>query len=281
VAPDGAEMPIKAKNQVPAFDPAHLEEIARILGDTNEGLTGSELEHTLKQSKIPDVDSSNTKWKRLYNAFAEFQNTHKIGNHVIVFIVNSMNLAKYTRSPALFEERRQKLNVLLALAGYSLGKDGKVRRSEKVSDLDAALQRANKFKSALRVRNVHEDIYKFCTAEILNENYFHAVFEAMKSITSKIRTLSGLTSDGADLVQEAFALGKNSTPKCAINKLISETERGEQRGFVSLLIGMYGTIRNPLGHNAKIEWNMSEQDALDMMTMISLVHRKLDLAYRV
>jgi len=274
-------MAIEAKTRLPAFDPAQLEAIAKILGDTSDGLTGSELEHVLKQSKIPDVDPTNTKWKRLYNAFAEFQNINKMGNHVIMFIVHAMNPAKYISKPELFNLRRNRLNIALALAGYELKNDGKLRRSEKVNDLDSAIQRASKFKSSLAARNVHDDIFKFCTAEILTENYFHAVFEAMKSISSKIRTLSGLTTDGAQLVEGAFALGKTMSPMCAINKLSSETEMGEQRGFVSLLIGMYGTIRNPLGHNAKIEWNMSEQDALDMMTMISLVHRKLDSARRL
>lgn len=274
-------MAIVVKTEIPAFDPAQLEAVAKILADTSDGLTGSELEHLLKQTKIPDVDPNNTKWKRLYNAFAEFQNSHKIGNHVIVFVVATMNPAKYASNPGLFHLKKQKLNVVLALAGFELRNDGKVHRSEKARDLDSAIQRANKFRSALNNRNVHDDIYKFCTAEILHENYFHAVFEAMKSITSKIRTLSGLTSDGAELVEGAFSRGKSIAPKCAINKLTSHTEIGEQRGFVSLLVGMYGTIRNPLGHNAKIEWNMSEQDALDMMTMISLVHRKLDSARRV
>jgi len=40
----------------------------------------------------------------------------------------------------------------------------------------------------------------------------------------------------------------------------------------------YGTIRNPLAHDPKIEWDMNEQDTLDILTMISLVHRKLDKA---
>ncbi len=126
----------------------------------------------------------------------------------------------------------------------------------------------------------HPDIFRFCTAEILAQNYFHAVFEAMKSITAKIRTLTGLSSDGADLVREAFQLGKTDTPLFAINTLITETEKGEQRGFVNLLIGLYGTIRNPLAHNPKIEWDMTEADALDMMSTLSLLHRKLDKARR-
>jgi len=60
----------------------------------------------------------------------------------------------------------------------------------------------------------------------------------------------------------------------AINPLV--TEKGEQRGFANLLFGFFGTIRNPLAHNPKIEWDMCEQDALDILTMLSLIHRKLN-----
>jgi uncharacterized protein (TIGR02391 family) len=101
----------------------------------------------------------------------------------------------------------------------------------------------------------------------------------MKSIAAKIRTLSCLQSDGADLVQQAFGQSQ-SGPGLAINPLLTETDKGEQRGFVNLLIGLFGTIRNPLAHNPKIEWEMSEQDALDILTIASLIHRKLDKAQR-
>lgn len=66
-----------------------------------------------------------------------------------------------------------------------------------------------------------------------------------------------------------------------INSLTTETEKGEQRGFANLLVGLFGTIRNPLAHTPKIEWDMSEQDALDILTTASLVHRKLDTANRL
>lgn len=41
--------------------------------------------------------------------------------------------------------------------------------------------------------------------ELLLENYFRAVFEPMKSITAKIRSLSGLTGDGCNLVNQSNA----------------------------------------------------------------------------
>ena len=98
----------------------------------------------------------------------------------------------------------------------------------------------------------------------------------MKSIAAKIRTMSGLTTDGAALVQQAFSLGQSGEPLLAINGLVTETDKGEQRGFANLLVGLFGTIRNPTAHNPKFEWDMSEQDALDVLTIASLVHRKLD-----
>jgi hypothetical protein len=39
---------------------------------------------------------------------------------------------------------------------------------------------------------------------------------------------------------------------------------------------MFGAIRNPLAHAPKIDWPMLEQDALDILTLVSFVHRKLD-----
>lgn len=271
-------MTIQTKNLIPPFHPGQLEAIAKVLGDTENGLSGSEIGHILADCRIGDPSTGMTKWKRLYNAFIEFQNRNQAGNHVLVFIKRAMNPGSYTSNPGLFRLRRDQLNPIIAFVGIELDHHGELRKVFVAKTLDEALERANRFQASLRVRKVHPDILRFCTAEILAQNYFHAVFEAMKSITTKIRTLTGLSTDGAELVREAFQLGKTDTPLFAINSLTTETEKGEQRGFVNLLTGLYGTIRNPLAHNPKIEWDMTEQDALDMMSTLSLVHRKLDKA---
>jgi len=273
-------MGVEAKNPVAPFDAPTLEAIARVIADTHYGLTGSQIQYNLRQCSIPDVDPGNTKWKRLYNAFVEFQNKHRIGNHVVKFINESFSPASFTCEPERFEERRQGLNAVLSFAGMELGVDGKVRRVTRASNLDDALARANRLKQELRRRDVHAEVIRFCDAEIIANNCFHAVFEAMKSITSRIRQLSGLTSDGAELVDAAFGFAPNSNPLIAINALATKTEQGEQRGFAGLLKGLYGTVRNPLGHEAKIEWEMTEQDALDILTTVSLIHRKLDKAHK-
>jgi len=267
-------------NKLSPFSGQQLEAIARVLADTDTGLTGSEIGHVLAECNVPDVSTEMTKWKRLYNAFVAYQSTHRFGNHVIGFIHKAMNPVRYTARQSQFDARRNALNAVLAFSGIHLGDDGKLRPIEKATNISEAKQRANQLHIALEARRVHEDVMAFCREELLQENYFHAVFEAMKSLTAKIRTLSGLGSDGAELVQDAFSLGKDGNPLLAINPLSTETDKGEQRGFVNLLIGLFGVIRNPLAHNPKVEWEMSEQDALDILTTASLIHRKLDKAYR-
>lgn len=113
----------------------------------------------------------------------------------------------------------------------------------------------------------------YCRSELLDENYFHAVFEATKGVAQRIRELSGLGVDGADLINKVFS---GQSPLLVLGPLNTESEKSEQRGFANLLIGLFGAVRNPLAHETKTNWPMSEQDALDIFSLVSLVHRKLD-----
>jgi uncharacterized protein (TIGR02391 family) len=262
------------------FNSQALEAIAKILADTALGLTGSQIGYLLRDAGIPDVNPEMTKWKRLFNAFVSIQNKQQMGNHVLMFINRAMNPVNYTNMPNVFASRQASLNSVLAFSGMIVGDDGKVRRVPAVSNLDDALARTDRLRKELERRNVHPDVLVYCRCEIIQKNYFHAVLEAMKSIAAKIRHLSGLATDGAELVQQAFGMAGGRIPILAINSLSTDTDCGEQRGFANLLIGLFGVIRNPTAHNPKIEWNMTEQDALDVLTMTSLVHRKLDQAKR-
>lgn len=258
---------------VPPFNAQQLTALAKALGDTGDGLTGSQIGHLLAQSNIPDVDPTATKWKRLFNAFAAFQNERKFGNHVVVFINRAMDPVQFTTDPSQFNRWRDRFNVILAFSGMSLGDDGKVRWVKPASNLNEAIARADRLQYLLENRGVHPDVLLYCKAEWLQENYFHAVFEATKSIAAKIRTLTGHSGDGAPLVHAAFG-GQN--PPLAINNLKTDSDRSEQSGFLNLLVGIFGTVRNPLAHNPKLDWAMNEQDALDILTLVSLVHRKID-----
>jgi uncharacterized protein (TIGR02391 family) len=264
--------------RVEPFRSEDLEAIARILGDTQTGLTGSEIAMTLEECSLADVSPGETKWKRLYNALAMEQNRTQLGNHVIAFAHKAMKPVKWLNARPAYEAKRSELNQALAFSGLVLSEEGKLHRTSSVLTLREAQGRACGLRDKLEARGVHPDVLEFCKAELVQENYFHAVLEATKSVASKIRAQTGLTADGADLATQACAFGKAGKPLLAINRLSNDTELGEQRGFTNLLIGLFGTFRNPTAHAEKIYWPLGEQDALDILSLVSLVHRKLDAA---
>lgn len=264
--------------QIQPFDAQKLEAACRVLSDTDRGLTGSEIGYLLQDCKLTDVTPSMTKWKRLFNALVEAQNRHQVGNHLIMFINRALDPVKYARDKDKFEWRRNELNIVLSFSGFSVRDDGKVIHTNKETTLKGALARAGVLRAKLDDRKAHAEIFKYCKAELLEENYFHAVLEAVKGVANRIRELSGLTSDGAELINRAFSV---KTPILAINALSTETEHSEQKGFVNILIGIFGSIRNPTAHAPKIYWPITEQDALDIFSMISFIHRKLDNTRKV
>ncbi len=67
-------------------------------------------------------------------------------------------------------------------------------------------------------------------------------------------------------------------PLLALNSLRTETEQSEQKGFANLLRGTFGTFRNPTAHGPKMTWVVSEEDALDLLSLVSYLHRRLDAA---
>lgn len=257
------------------FDDNSLQAICDVLGDTEGGLTGTEIHTLLNQSNVKDVEPGMTKRHRLFLALKTKQDKDRCGNNVIAFIQRVMSPIRYTRNTSIFNKRKDELNIALVLLGYELGDDGKMKPVKQVSTLSQAEKKASKLKQILSDRNVHPDILKFCKAELLQDNYFHAVFEATKSVADKIRIKAGLTGDGAEIVDQAFG---GNTPILAINSLRIETERSEQKGFTNLIKGVFGLFRNVTAHAPKIHWKIEEHDALDLLVMLSYIHRKLDNA---
>ena len=253
-----------------------LESICKVLGDTESGFTGSEIGKLLCESKIEDIDSANTKWRRLNSALSNKQQCDDCSNHVFVFIQNALSPARHFNNLEWFNNTRDNLNPILSFAGFNIGEDGKVTTASKSTTINEAKLKARNLKDLLISRNVHPDVLKYCREELLVDNYFHAVFEATKSVADKIRSKTGLTLDGASLVDEAFAF--KSIPYLALNSLQSESEKSEQKGFMNLLKGLFGTFRNTAAHAPKIMWPIKEEDALDILSMVSLVHRRLDKA---
>lgn len=257
----------------PIIDSGTLESLAKVLADTDKGLLGSELTKFIPEARLIDTDPTITKWKRLYNSFIEYQNRSTNSNNILKFINITMKPSRYLGKTEQYNDIRSELNKCLSFIGLCLNDEGKFNPVKHSTTLEEAEQRANQFKHKLERRNIHPKIYNYCKAELIAKNYFHAVFEAVKSIAEEIRVKSGLMSDGADLIDKAFSI---STPILKINPLETETQKSEQKGFNSLIKGVFGMFRNTSAHAPKIIWEITEDEALDIMTTISLIHKKLE-----
>jgi uncharacterized protein (TIGR02391 family) len=141
--------------------------------------------------------------------------------------------------------------------------------------LSEAQRRAAELRADMETRNVHPDVLRFCNEELLAENYFHAVLEAVKSVADKLRSRSGLSTDGAVLVDQTLG---GDPPLLLINRWNTETERSEQRGFANLVKGTFGMFRNTTAHAPKLRWAMDKYEAEEAFTLVSMIHRRLDKA---
>jgi uncharacterized protein (TIGR02391 family) len=255
------------------FSQSELEAIAAALADTSEGLTGSEIGHLLTVLRIADPSPELTKWKRLHNAFVERQTISHNRRAILEFIRQAMKPERHIKRPERFEQIRSNLNRALAFSGLAVDAAGQIHVVDRAQTISEAQRRADELRADLTTRGVHPDVLRFCRAELVADNYFHAVLEATKSIADKLRAKSGVGVDGAPLVDATLC---GAAPLIAINDLRTDSRRSEQSGFANLVKGIFGMFRNPTAHEARILWAMSKEDAEDLLSLASLIHRRLD-----
>lgn len=259
------------------LSPGILEKISNILGDTGNGLTGSEIHRLLLQSSIEDVNPEITKRVRLFNAFVNFQNQMKCSNHILNFISLALEPARFVDNKEKYDELLFKINQQLAFVGYRLNDGGRYTEVDKANTIEDVSIIVRNLKHELEKRSTHSEIFKYCTAELLQDNYFHAVFEANKGLFQRIRDLSGSSRDGNQLIENVFS----TTPVLIINNFRSQSEIDEHKGFCNLLKGLCGMFRNTSAHEPKLLWNIEKQDALDILGLISYCHRRLDRCQKI
>ena len=168
-------------------------------------LQGTEITNFLKAKNLQDNSGESTKWKRLYAIFIELQKKDKCINKVLDIIATILDPARFTDKKDEFKEYREKMNHILALSGLEYGENGRFRHCEKAQTLDEAERRAKTILSKFQGRNIHPEVLKYCKAELMQDNLFHAIFEATKGLAERIRDKSKIKdADGSLLVDKVF-----------------------------------------------------------------------------
>lgn len=255
--------------RIAVFTEAQVETISRVLGECG---TGTDISRVLNDRGLVDTSGHSTKWRRLYAIFLEYQQRHSCANGILDFIQSLLAPSRFVGRNEEFEIHRRELNAVLAFAGLEYGTDGQWRKIEAARTIDEAEQRARTIRAMFQGRAIHPEVVKYCRSELLQNNYFHAVFEATKGLAQRIRDLTNVQEDGANLVDRVFSIDR---PLLAFNTLQTQTEKSEHKGFATLIKGCFTAVRNPLAHEPRLLWN-GANDAADYFSLISLLHRKLD-----
>lgn len=254
-----------------SFDDIALRNISDIISDI---LTHSKITDFLSNSNISQAGGSN-KTDRIFNALKERQRQDSCGNIVLAFIIKIINPKRYENETE-FERDRRRMNEKLLYEGIEINKQGIPQQVNKAKTINEAKERSLRIKEKIHGIAIHRDIIPFCEEEWLKENYFHAILEITKSVAEKLRQKSGYFSDGAELIDECFGLGKDKKPMLAFNMLKTESDESEHKGFGNFCKGFFSMYRNPKAHNPKIFKDSELSDMTEVLVVASIIHRKLD-----
>ena len=274
------------------FKPAHLDEIAARL--VSDRVTHGVLDRKFRELGIiePSPEEASfrksglqagrdyyimgpSKKERLLCAVnATYQQSG--GQGVLRLVQVLYDPVHYAGNRDEFTEFCDGINHVLRFTGYEYSDDGQFHRVVKTRTLSEAERRATAVANKLSSRRVHPEVQKYCKAEYMQENYFHAVFEAAKGLAERIREKTGLKIDGVNLVKQSFERPRNGLPRLVINSLDSQTELNEHDGFMNLLLGSFQMFRNPIAHTPRVKWQRNLEDAVDCLTLISFLHFVLD-----
>lgn len=258
------------------FDEAVIDGVAAVIGETNTGFSGSDIASFLQRSGIPDPGEI-TKRHRVSQALHAEQTRTNAGNCLIALITTAMKLVRWSGNQLGFDGMRHDLNAVLAYAGLEVQADGRIHKRAVAQTHDQAVATSRRLRDELQRRQGHAEVFRYCTRELVADDCFGAVFKATKGLAERIRQMTGLDLDGHRLVDTALGLG-GAGPMVAFNSLRTDTERNEENGLSNIMKGVFSAFRNPSAHEPRVFWHVSEPDALDLLSTLSLVHRRLDEA---
>lgn len=252
------------------FSLSALEKLADIVADYH---TGSGITELFRKAGFPEIrhDGSTKRWF-VYQALQQVHQQHYGPYNVLKVIEALCNPEEFIGKPQVQQQVLEKVNEILRFYDLFVGEDGKVRRSsETETALTTRLLEGRRFDE----RGFHPEIRKHARQLFLEGYYFHAVLECCKALEKFVREKSGINKHGAELMSAALNL--NNGP-LKLNSQRTESERNEQEGVMHLCIGLMRAIRNPASHEPALDWTITREDALDLLSLISYLFRQIEQA---
>lgn len=259
---------------VPKIEEQVIEQAAKIIAEAG---SGNDITTIFTSIGLLDDSGESTKWRRIKSVLCSAQRKDGNATKFVLFIRKILDPVRFIDAHSKLAIIIEDINKVLIFAGLKYEENGVFKFIKQAESLSEAEKRASSIRQKLISHGVHTKVLEYCTAELVGDDAFHGVLEACKGLFAHIRKLTGLTSDGSQLIDDAFGEPK---PLLALNSLRTQTERNEQKGLMLLLKGCTSAFRNPTAHEPRILWAGTDNDALDSLIFISMLHKKIDKCVR-
>ena len=255
----------------PHLNLSALEAIAKIIGDR---YTGPEITAFFRKAGFPQVShDGSTKWRFTLVALENLQREIYGDANIAKVLETLCNPQEFFGRPEAHSELVERIDEIVSFYGLVVDrKTGKLAVSEKAR---AELRRRESAEAqAFDARKLHPEVIKHGRDLFVQGRHFHAVFECCKAFDRAVASKSLIDEHGEKLMGIALSL---SGP-LKLNSQRSQSEINEQEGIMHLCKGLMRAIRNPEAHEPELDWPIDQRDALDILSLISFLYRKLGAA---
>ena len=141
---------------------------------------------------------------------------------------------------------------------------------------NADVQKVNQGDSEMFVsRNYHQHIIQHAQTLFLQGHYSNAVSEVAKAYNKLVKEKAHSDKDGRSLMLDVWR-GDNGVLK--ITECQTESDMNFQEGVGFFSAGLIQAVRNPTAHEPAIDWEITKNDCLDILSAFTFLFRLLDVA---
>jgi len=243
-----------------------LEEIALDLG---ESLLPSQLRRYLRDSGIPDesLGASDGTDKGQY-LLAVFENLHNGGSaarRALRIFLGSWLENRQPVGPRPDAQRR--IVAQLARQGWFVKEGRLVVGDPQFGDVPLAPPLGRE----ARLAALHPLVRRAALRYVDDGHMGAAILESFKAVNNRVKEMTGLDADGAELMGKAFG---GTTPRLVLTDLSTRSGQDEQAGFLDIFRGAVRGIRNPNAHEPF--GALDDNAAIEQLTLASLLMHRLD-----
>jgi uncharacterized protein (TIGR02391 family) len=247
-----------------------LEEIAQSIGDT---FTRSQLPTFFIDSGLPEdfmpTEVSGDKSQYVMSVFMSLHDGGSAARRSLRYFIGAWLSDRLHASPT--DNARRGIVDHLGRQGWHV-QEGVLVIGERTAVDSAPLNPLNR---DVRIASLHATIRQVAERYLDRGAPEVAIFEAFKAINNRVKEMTGLDSDGQDLMTKAIG---DTNPLIQFGDLTKESGRNVQAGFRFIFMGVVRGIRNPDAHEQFRPLN--DEEAFEELSLASMLMRRLDAAIR-